>query len=84
MWKRFRRVEEQINFYNCMVLREGNEGYVVYYDATRVGLGCLFTHHGKVMAYGSTLLQPRVKNFLTHDLELATFAFAVKIWRHCL
>ena len=36
------------------------------------------------MAYGSRQLKTHEKNYLTHDLELATVIFALKIWRHYL
>ena len=36
------------------------------------------------MAYASRQLKPHEQNYLTHDLELATVVFALKIWRHYL
>ena len=38
----------------------------------------------KVIAYASGELKVHEKNNPTHDLELATVAFALKIWRHYL
>ena len=35
-----------------------------------------------MIAYASRQLKPHEKNYLTHDLELATIVFALKIWRH--
>ena len=67
-----------------MVLLEGTQGYVVYFDASGVGLGCVLMQHGKVIAYGSRQLRPHEKNYSTHDLELAAVVFALKIWRHYL
>nr|GFD33913.1 retrotransposon protein, putative, Ty3-gypsy subclass [Tanacetum cinerariifolium] len=40
--------------------------------------------HGKVIAYASRQLKPYEVNYPTHDLELATVVFALKIWRHYL
>ena len=40
--------------------------------------------HGKVIAYASRQLRPHERNYPTHDLELATVVFALKIWRHYL
>ena len=37
-----------------------------------------------MVAYDSRQLKPREKNYLTHDLELATIISALKIWRHYL
>nr|GFD00590.1 putative reverse transcriptase domain-containing protein [Tanacetum cinerariifolium] len=39
---------------------------------------------GKVIAYASRQLKPYEVNYPTHDLELAAFVFALKIWRHYL
>ncbi|KAH0706017.1 hypothetical protein KY285_010545 [Solanum tuberosum] len=39
---------------------------------------------GKVIAYASRKLKVHEKKYLTHDLELATVVFALKIWRHYL
>jgi len=41
-------------------------------------------HNGKVIAYASRQLKPHELNYFTHDLELATVIFALKIWRHYL
>ena len=67
-----------------LVLPEGTEGYVVYCDASGVGLECVLMQHGKVIAYASRQLRPHEKNYPTHDLELAAVVFSLKIWRHYL
>ena len=59
-------------------------GYVIYSDVSRKGLGCMLMQHGKVIAYVSCQLKSYKQNYLTHDLELATMVFALKIWRHYL
>ncbi|WMV45601.1 hypothetical protein MTR67_038986, partial [Solanum verrucosum] len=61
-----------------------DEGFVVYCDASRVGLGCLLMQNGKVIAYASRQLKVHEKNYPTHDLELAAVVFALKIWHHYL
>ena len=40
--------------------------------------------HGRMIAYASRQLKGYEKNYLTHDLELATIVFALKMWRHYL
>ena len=37
-----------------------------------------------MVAYASRQLKSYEKNYPTHDLELATIVFALKIWRHYL
>ena len=60
------------------------EGFAVYCDTSKDGLGCVLTQNEKVIAYGSRQLKPYEKNYPTHDLELATMIFALKSWRHYL
>ena len=59
-------------------------GYVVYCDAFLVGLGCVLMQDGKVIAYASRQLKIHELNYPTHDFELATVVFALKLWRHYL
>ena len=52
----------------------------MYGDALRIGLGCVLMQDGKVVAYASRQLNPHEQSYPTHDLELATVVFALKIW----
>ena len=63
---------------------DGSDGFVVYCDASIVGLGCVLMQNGKVIAYASRQLKLHEKNYPTHDLELVAVVFAMKIWRHYL
>ena len=67
-----------------LALPSGNDGYVVYSDASKQGLRCVFMQNGRVIAYASRELKKQEQNYPTHDLELATVLFALKIWRHYL
>ena len=58
--------------------------YVMYSDASKIGLECLLMQDGKVAAYASRQLKPHEQNYPTRDLELAAVLFALKIWRHYL
>ncbi|GKC91338.1 putative reverse transcriptase domain-containing protein [Tanacetum coccineum] len=58
--------------------------FVVYCDASGIGLGCVLMQRGKVIAYASRQLKIHEKNYTTHDLELGAVVFALKIWRHYL
>ena len=60
------------------------EPFVVYCDASKMGLGGVLMQNGKVVAYASRQLRTHEKNYPTHDLELAAVVFALKIWRHYL
>ncbi|GJY60007.1 putative reverse transcriptase domain-containing protein [Tanacetum coccineum] len=67
-----------------LALPEGNDDFVVYYDASHQGLGAVLMQREKVIAYASRQLKPNEENYTTHDLELGAVVFALKIWRHYL
>ena len=67
-----------------LTLPSGQDGYTVYCDASRQGLGCVLIQHENVIAYASRQLKKHEKNYPTHDLELAAVVFALRIWRHYL
>ena len=67
-----------------LALPNGREGFVVYSDASRQGLGCVLMQNDRVIAYASRQLKKHEENYPTHDLELAAVVFALKIWRHYL
>ncbi|GJY38705.1 putative reverse transcriptase domain-containing protein [Tanacetum coccineum] len=67
-----------------LALPDGPEDFVVYCDASGLGLGCLLMQRGKVIAYASRQLKIHEKNYTTHDYELGAVVFALKIWRHYL
>ncbi|XP_059295538.1 uncharacterized protein LOC132048868 [Lycium ferocissimum] len=54
-----------------LMLPEGTEGFVVYCDASRIGLRCVLMQLDEVVAYASHQLKAHEKNYPTHDLELA-------------
>ena len=47
-------------------------------DALDQGLGAILMQHGRVISYVSRQLKDYEKNYLTHDLELATMVFALR------
>ena len=56
----------------------------VYYDALKMGLGCVLMQDGCVIVYASRQLKKHEVNYPTHDLELAAMVHALKIWWHYL
>ncbi|XP_073298474.1 uncharacterized protein [Primulina huaijiensis] len=47
------------------------EDFIIYTDASKMGLGAVLMPRGKVIAYASRQLKDYEKNYPTHDLELA-------------
>ena len=67
-----------------LAVPSGSGEFVLYTDASKLGLGAVLMQHGRVIAYASRQLKIHEKNYPTHDLELAAVVFALKIWRHYL
>ncbi|GJY14356.1 reverse transcriptase domain-containing protein [Tanacetum coccineum] len=53
-----------------LALPEGNDDFVVYYDASHQGLETVLMQSEKVITYESRQLKPHEENYTTHDLEL--------------
>lgn len=79
-WEKVSRIENQVGL--VLPLPMGTDGFVIYCDASRVKLGCVLMQKGKLIANASKQLKIHKKNYPTHDLELATPVFALKIWCH--
>ena len=58
--------------------------YTLYSDALDIGVVCVLMQDETVVAYASRQLKPHEQNYPTHDLELATIVFSLKICRHYL
>ncbi|GJT20837.1 putative reverse transcriptase domain-containing protein [Tanacetum coccineum] len=67
-----------------LALPEGSEDFVVYYDVSHKGLGIVLMQREKVISYASRQLKIHEKNYTTHDLELGSVVFSLKLWRHYL
>jgi len=65
-----------------LILPNSKESFVVYCDASKMGLDGVLMHNRQVVAYVSRQLKVHEKNYPTHDLELAVSVFVFKIWRH--
>ncbi|GKB74204.1 reverse transcriptase domain-containing protein, partial [Tanacetum coccineum] len=80
----FQTLKDKLCNAHVLALPNGLEDFVVYCDASGIGLGCVLMQRGKVIAYKSRQLKIHEKNYTTHDLELGAVVFALKIWRHYL
>ncbi|WMV50963.1 hypothetical protein MTR67_044348, partial [Solanum verrucosum] len=69
--KSFQELKDRLTTGLVLTLPEGTDGFVVYCDASRVGLGCVLMQNGKQ-------LKGHEKNYPTHDFELAAVMFALK------
>ncbi|GJS29263.1 putative reverse transcriptase domain-containing protein, partial [Tanacetum coccineum] len=80
----FQTLKDKLCNAPVLALPDGLEDFVVYCDASGIGLGCVLMQRGKVIAYASRQLKIHKKNYTTYDLEFGAVMFALKIWRHYL
>ncbi|GKA52958.1 putative reverse transcriptase domain-containing protein, partial [Tanacetum coccineum] len=68
--REFQTLKDKLCNALILVLPDGSKDFVVYCDATGLGLGCVLMQRRKVIAYASRQLKIHKKNYTTHDLEL--------------
>ncbi|GJV54043.1 putative reverse transcriptase domain-containing protein [Tanacetum coccineum] len=80
----FQLLKQKLCSAPILALPEGSEDFVVYCDASHKGLGVVLMQREKVISYASRQLKIHEKNYTTHDLELGSVVFSLKLWRHYL
>ncbi|GJW39980.1 putative reverse transcriptase domain-containing protein [Tanacetum coccineum] len=70
----FSKIAKPLTVLTQKTLPDGPKDFVVYCDASALGLGCVLMQRGKVIAYASRQLKIHEKNYTTHDLELELFS----------
>ena len=80
----FQELKTRLTLAPVLAVPSSVEGFVVYTDASRQGLGAILMQHRSVVAYASRQLKKHEVNYPTHDLELVAVVFALKLWRHYL
>ncbi|GKE72430.1 putative reverse transcriptase domain-containing protein, partial [Tanacetum coccineum] len=75
----FQTLKDKLCNAPVLALPDRPEDFVVYCDASGLGLGCVLMQRGKVIAYASRQLKIHEKNYTTHDLKLGAVVFALKI-----
>lgn len=67
-----------------LIFPRPSESFIVYYDASKMGLSGMLMQNGQVVTYASGQLKVPERNYPMRDLELAAVVFVLEIWRHCL
>ncbi|GKA57871.1 putative reverse transcriptase domain-containing protein [Tanacetum coccineum] len=80
----FQTLKDKLCNAPVLALPDGSKDFVVYCDASGIGLGCVLIQRGKVIVYASRQLKIYENNYTTLNLELGAVMFALKIWRHYL
>nr|GFB20324.1 hypothetical protein [Tanacetum cinerariifolium] len=74
----FQTLKDKLCNAPVLALPDRAEDFVVYCDASGIGLGCVLMQRGKVIAYASRQLKIHEKNYTTHDLELGAHILSQK------
>jgi len=75
----FQELKKRLTTYPILALPDPTRHFVIFCDASKIGLGCFLMQDRRVVAYASRQLRTHEKNYPTHDLELAAIVFALKI-----
>ncbi|GJX69510.1 retrotransposon protein, putative, ty3-gypsy subclass [Tanacetum coccineum] len=75
----FQLLKQKLCSAPILALPEGNKDFVVYCDASHKGSGVVLMQREKVISYASRQFEIHEKNYTTHDLELGSVVFALKI-----
>ena len=83
----FQELRRRLTTAPILIFSYRGQGYIVYCDTSRAGLGCVLMQPGRVVAYGSRQLKNHEQNYPTHDMELASCSLRLEdlapllIWR---
>lgn len=82
--KIFEEMKDKLTSAQVLTLQRICVGYVVYRDASRVGVVCVLMKDSMVIVYASRQLNIHEKNYPTHTLELDNVVFALKYYTQYL
>jgi len=77
----FQELKKKLPTSPILALPDPNGHFVVFCDASKMGLGCVLMQDRNVVAYASRQLRTHEKNYPTLFLILVAIVFALKIWR---
>ncbi|GKA27195.1 putative reverse transcriptase domain-containing protein [Tanacetum coccineum] len=75
----FQTLKDKLCNAPVLALPDGPVDFVVYCNASGIGLGYVLMQRGKVIAYASRQLKIHEKNYTTYDLKLGAVVFSLKI-----
>nr|GEX76705.1 putative reverse transcriptase domain-containing protein [Tanacetum cinerariifolium] len=77
--KTFQFIKQKLCSAPILALSEGSKDFVIYCNASHKGLGAVLMQREKEIAYAPRQLKIHEKNYTTHDLELGSVVFALKL-----
>ena len=75
----FNGLKQRLTTTPILILLKSDEPFVVYCDASKLGLGGVLMQDNKVVAYASRQLRIHERNYPTHDLKLAAVVFVLAL-----
>jgi hypothetical protein len=64
----FETLKKKLTTTPMLILPDVHKPFLVYYDASYTGLGCVLMQEERVVAYSSRQLKIHERNYPTHDL----------------
>ena len=80
----FHRLKNLLTSAPILKIADPEKDFVVCTNACNQGLGGVLMQDNHVVCYESRKLKDHEKNYVTHDLELASIVHALKMWRNYL
>ena len=74
----FNELKKRLTTAPVLILPRSDEPFVVYCDASKLGLGGVLMQDNKVVAYASRQLRIHERNYPTYDLELAAMVLCLR------
>ncbi|WMV54143.1 hypothetical protein MTR67_047528 [Solanum verrucosum] len=78
----FQKLKTLLTTTPILALPVEGKDFIIYRDASHSGLGAVLMQDKNVIDYASRQLKVHERNYPTHDLELESIVFALKIWWH--
>ncbi|GKB03240.1 putative reverse transcriptase domain-containing protein, partial [Tanacetum coccineum] len=75
----FQTLNDKLCNVHVLALPDGPEEFMVYCDASGLGLGCVLIKREKVITYATRQLKVYEKNYTTHDLKYGV----IELFRDC-
>lgn len=75
----FQELKKRLTVTLVLILPDIKESFVVCCDASKMDLGSVLMQNQQVVAYASRQLIIHERNYPTHELDLATMVFLLKV-----
>ena len=82
--ERFENLKRLLTKTSILKVVDPYKDYTVCRNSSKEGLGGVLSQEGHVVCYKSRKLKEHERNYVFHDLELASVVHALKMWHHYL